>query len=43
MSEESNFDANSLQDELRPTRGPTGTRTATNGDGARAAISIALQ
>lgn len=43
MTERASFDSNSLQDEVRPVAGPTGTRTASDTTGAMAAISIALQ
>lgn len=43
MTQQSDFDANSLQDELRTAAGPTGTRTATNSYGALSAVSLVLQ
>jgi probable HAF family extracellular repeat protein len=43
MNQESSFDANSLQDEVWLTAGPTGTRTASCDLGALAAISLALK
>lgn len=43
LTQQSDFDSNSLQDELRPAAGPTGTRTATNSAGALSAISLRLQ
>jgi probable HAF family extracellular repeat protein len=44
MTQESNFDSNSLQDEVRVTAGATGARSASNdASGALAAISILLK
>jgi probable HAF family extracellular repeat protein len=43
MTRRSNFDSNSLQDQLRPTAGATGVRTASDTTGAMAAISLALK
>lgn len=43
MTRRSNFDSNSLQDQLRATAGATGVRTASDTSGAMAAISLALK
>lgn len=43
MTRRSNFDSNSLQDQVRTTAGATGVRTASDASGSLAAISLALK
>ncbi|WP_394828159.1 hypothetical protein [Pendulispora albinea] len=43
MTERSNFDANSLQDESIAAAGPTGSREAVNNEGVMTAVSIAIK